>query len=68
MEMLPGTPLMSRDNILSMRVPNVSTGEFQGLEGLGIQAAALEAIAASYLAPGTGVARLNRWRAARSAG
>ena len=35
MEMLPGTPLMSRDNILSMRVPNIATAEFPGLDALG---------------------------------
>ncbi|HYN59461.1 MAG TPA: complex I NDUFA9 subunit family protein [Rubrivivax sp.] len=67
MELLPGVPLMSRDNILSMRVPNVATGQLPGLQALGIQAASLEAVAPSYLSPGTGVARLNRWRAARSA-
>lgn len=68
MEMLPGTPLMSRDNILSMRVPNVATAALPGLDALGIRAASLEAIAASYLSPGKGVARLNRWRAKRHAG
>jgi NADH dehydrogenase len=67
MELLPGVPLMSRDNILSMRVPNVATGRLPGLQALGIQAASLEAVAPSYLSPGTGVARLDRWRAARSA-
>ena len=41
--------------------------QLPGLEALGIEPAALEAIAASYLAPGTGVARLNRWRAGAAA-
>jgi uncharacterized protein YbjT (DUF2867 family) len=68
MELLPGVPLMSRDNVLSMRVPNVATGQLPGLLALGIQPAALEAIAPSYLSPGCGLARLNRWRALRSYG
>jgi hypothetical protein len=68
MELLPGVPLMSRDNILSMRVPNIATGKLPGLEALGLHPAALEAIAPSYLSPGTGMARLNRWRAARNNG
>jgi uncharacterized protein YbjT (DUF2867 family) len=63
MEVLPGEPLMSRDNVLSMRVPNVASAGSPGLADLGIQASALEAIAPSYLAPGAGPARLNRWRA-----
>jgi NADH dehydrogenase len=66
MELLPGVPLMSRDNILSMRVPNVASNSLPGLQALGIHAAALESVAPSYLSPGVGVARLNRWRAARS--
>ena len=63
MEMLPGTPLMSRDNLLSMRVPNVATGQWPGLEALGIHAASLQAVAPGYLSPGRGIARFNRWRA-----
>ena len=49
MEMLPGTPLMSRDNVDSMRVPNVATGKLPGLSELGITASALEAVAPGYL-------------------
>ena len=63
MGLLPGQPLMSSDNLLSMRVPNVATGELPGLQALGIQAAALEAVAPAYLSPGKGVARLDAWRA-----
>jgi uncharacterized protein YbjT (DUF2867 family) len=66
MELMPGTPLMSRDNILSMRVPNVATGQLPGLQALGIEAASLRAVAPSYLSPDQGVARFNRWRALRS--
>jgi uncharacterized protein YbjT (DUF2867 family) len=68
MEVLPGVPLMSRDNVLSMRVPNVASNSLPGLKDLGIDATALESVAPSYLSPGVGVARLNRWRAVRNSG
>jgi uncharacterized protein YbjT (DUF2867 family) len=65
MEMLPGTPLMSRDNLASMRVPNVASGRLPGLAQLGIEPAPLDSVAPGYLTPGRGVARLDRWRARR---
>jgi NADH dehydrogenase len=65
MELLPGEPLMSRDNLRSLAVPNVASGELPGLDALGITPAALEAVAPAYLAPGQGIARLDRWRADR---
>jgi NADH dehydrogenase len=65
MEMLPGEPLMSTDNVDSMRVPNIASGMLPGLRELGIEPAALAAVAPGYLAPGQGVARLDRWRAQR---
>jgi len=49
MECLPGEPLMSTDNLRSMEVDNIATGELPGLSELGITAQALEPIAASYL-------------------
>ena len=52
MEMAPGEPLMSRDNLDSMKVYNVATGKYPGLLSLGIQAAALEPIAGRYLRAG----------------
>ncbi len=67
MEILPGEPLMSRDNLDSMKVANVATGRLPGLKALGIQPDSLESIAPGYLGAGQGVARLNRWRA-RSGG
>lgn len=67
MELLPGEPLLSRDNLRSLAVPNVAGGELPGLDALGIGPAALEAIAPGYLAPGQGIARLDRWRAGRPA-
>lgn len=53
MECLPGEPLMSRDNLASMRVPNVATGHHPGLQALGIVPAALQGTAALYLRSGT---------------
>jgi NADH dehydrogenase len=49
MELAPGEPLMSRDNLDSMKVDNVATGQVAGLEALGIRPAALRPIAAEYL-------------------
>lgn len=63
MECLPGTPLMSRDNLDSLRVQSVASGKLPGLEGLGIRASALDAIVPQYLAAAQGVARLNPLRA-----
>jgi NADH dehydrogenase len=65
MEWLPGGPLMSRDNIDSMRVPNVASGSLPGLAALGIVPTSLEDVAPGYLAADQGIARLNRWRAER---
>ena len=63
MECLPGEPLLSRDNLASLSVPNVPSGNLPGLAELGLRPAALEAVLPSYLAPGMGVARLDAWRA-----
>ncbi len=49
MELLPGEPVMSRDNLDSMRCDNVAQGVLPGLAFLSIRAAALQPIAASYL-------------------
>ena len=46
---MPGEPVMSVDNLDSMRIDNVSTGVLPGLEALGIHAASLVAVAPSYL-------------------
>ena len=51
MALLPGEPLLTRDNLDSMRVPNVASGTLPGLDALGIDAAAVEAVAPGYLAP-----------------
>ncbi len=65
LECLPGEPLMSRDNLASMQVPNVASGQLPGLERLGIHAHSLEAIVPTYLAPGQAEARLDGFRAKR---
>ncbi|GIX23906.1 MAG: complex I NDUFA9 subunit family protein [Caldimonas sp.] len=49
LECLPGEPLMSRDNIASMRVPNVASGRLPGLQALGIAPVDLPSVAAGYL-------------------
>ncbi len=46
--LLPGEPLMSRDNLLSMRVPNVVSGTLPGLAALGITAAAIDTLAGHF--------------------
>lgn len=49
MELAPGQPLMSRDNLDSMKIDNVASGTLPGLESLGITPAALQPIAQDYL-------------------
>lgn len=50
MEKLPGPTVMSRDNLDSMRIDNVATGQLPGLESIGIKPAALRPVASRYLA------------------
>jgi NADH dehydrogenase len=49
MELMPGEPVLSRDNLDSMKVPNIATGHVPGLRDLGIEPAALSAVAPTYL-------------------
>jgi NADH dehydrogenase len=51
MELAPGEPLMSRDNLDSMKIDNVASGTVPGLSQLGIAAASLAPIASAYLGP-----------------
>jgi NADH dehydrogenase len=62
MELLPGKPMMSRDNIDSMAVANVASGKLPGLERLGIEPSPIEAIAPRYLGHVSGEKRLEAWR------
>jgi NADH dehydrogenase len=63
MEWLPGEPLLTRDNLASMRVPNVAHPGTSGLPALGIRPTPLAAVAPAYLAEHSGGARLGAWRA-----
>lgn len=49
MGLAPGEPVMSDDNLDSMKVDNISTGQQPGLASLGIIASALQPIAQDYL-------------------
>lgn len=49
MELAPGEPIMSRDNLDAMKVDNISGGKLPGLQALGITPSALSAIAPFYL-------------------
>ncbi|MEY3612062.1 MAG: hypothetical protein RJB14_1784 [Pseudomonadota bacterium] len=63
MELAPGEPLMSRDNLASMKVDNIATGQHPGLSDLGISAASAAGVAPSYLGHRGPRSKLNRWRA-----
>jgi NADH dehydrogenase len=63
MELLPGEPLMSRDNLDSTKVPNIASGELPGLASLGITPTALAAIAPGYLGRTDGRTKLDALRA-----
>ena len=64
LELLPGAPLMSRDNVDSMRIPNLATGTLPGLASIGITPAALQPVMRPLLERRTGVARLEPYRRA----
>src|SRR5512133_855933 len=49
MALAPGEPVMSHDNLDSMKVDNVASGNVPGLQSLGITPAALRPIAQNYL-------------------
>lgn len=49
MQLLPGEPLMTTDNLRSMEVDNVATGTLPTLNELGIVPSAVEPVAARYL-------------------
>jgi NADH dehydrogenase len=53
MELAPGEPLMSRDNLDSMQRDNVASGKLPGLASLGITPGALIPIAQDYLTQNT---------------
>ncbi len=65
LEHAPGPTLMSRDNIDSMRVPNVASGLLPGLAALGITPAAIESVMPTVLAGRSGRSRFDILRASR---
>ena len=63
MEILPGDPILSRDNLAALRVDNLPSGRQPGLANLGIgQPVALEAVMPEVLGHHAGPARLDAWR------
>jgi len=62
-ELLPGAPLISRDNLDSMKVPSVASGKAPTLEAIGIRPRALESVVPDLLGWRYGPARLDSWRA-----
>jgi uncharacterized protein YbjT (DUF2867 family) len=62
MELAPGEPLMSRDNLAAMSVDNVATGQWPGLSSLGITPSSVHAIAPGYLGTRGGRSRLTEYR------
>ena len=49
MELAPGEPILSRDNLDAMKTDNIASGKLPGLQTLGINPAALSAIGPTYL-------------------
>ncbi|NML84933.1 complex I NDUFA9 subunit family protein [Polaromonas sp.] len=49
MELAPGEPILSRDNLDAMKTDNIASGKLPGLQALGINPAALSAIGPTYL-------------------
>ncbi|WLE57448.1 complex I NDUFA9 subunit family protein [Burkholderia plantarii] len=60
-EHLPGEPVITRDNLASMRVPNVLSGPLA--PELGVRPASLEGVAPGYL--GASGTRYDAWRSRR---
>lgn len=63
LELLPGAPLMSRDNVDAMKIDNVASGTLPGLEKFGIHPRSVESVMPTLLAGTDGPARLDPWRA-----
>jgi len=63
LELLPGPPLMSRDNVDAMKIDNVASGKLPGLATYGIQPRSVEGVMPGLLAGTDGPARLDPWRA-----
>ena len=66
MELSPGEPLMSRDNLDAMSVDNVASGQWPGLSSLGITPASVHTVAPTYLGTRGGRSSLLKARAGSS--
>jgi NADH dehydrogenase len=63
LEHLPGEPLMTRDNLASLQVPNVASGRYPGLPELGIRPTPVEAVVPQWMADeGWRQQELSVWR------
>jgi NADH dehydrogenase len=62
LELMPGEPLMSRDNLDSMKVPNVAGGALPGLSRLGCEPTSIETVMAPLLEHHMWWERLYPWR------
>ncbi|MBA4214009.1 MAG: NAD-dependent dehydratase [Polaromonas sp.] len=62
MELMPGEPLMSRDNLDAMSVDNVATQQWPGLPSLGIVPASVHTVAPTYLGQRGGRSKLLDFR------
>ncbi len=62
MELLPGEPLLSRDNIATLSVMNVAGGELPGLRLWGIEPSPMSSVMPAVLGHQQGPARLDAWR------
>ena len=62
MELMPGEPLMSRDNLAAMQVDNVANGQWPGLSSLGIEPASVRSVAPGYLGQHGGRSHLDGFR------
>jgi len=63
MEMAPGQPVMSRDNLRSMQVDNIASGKALGLKDMHIQASSVSSIAPGYLGHKGACTKLDVFRA-----
>ncbi|MEY3427020.1 MAG: azoreductase [Pseudomonadota bacterium] len=63
MELAPGQPVMSRDNLRSMQVDNIASGKALGLKDLNIQASSVGSIAPGYLGYKGACTKLDVFRA-----
>jgi NADH dehydrogenase len=63
MELAPGQPVMSRDNLRSMQVDNIASGKALGLKDLNIQASSVDSIAPGYLGYKGACTKLDAFRA-----